>query len=459
MTTISKNCVISAPRMRDKGDAIPTDWRFVSVEDIAATRANAIVGGPFGSDLVSKDYVSVGVPVIRGQNMAHHYVSGDFAFVSPDKAKQLQANTARAGDLIFTQRGTLGQVSLVPGAPFDEYVVSQSQMKLELDARKASAEYVYQYFVSAPGQKQIIDSAIQTGVPHTNLGILKKYEIPFPPTLMEQEAIGEALSDADALIESLSRVLAKKRQVKQGAMQELLSGKKRLPGFDAPWGRVTIGSFTSCTAGGTPSTNIDAYWGGNIPWMSSGELHLKHVYGVDGRITDEGLRNSSTKWIPAGCVLIGLAGQGKTRGTVAMNHIPLCTNQSIAAILPVDSYDARFLYFNLDSRYEELRELSAGDGGRGGLNLNLIRGLEVPIPCLDEQRAIAQLLADMESDIVVVDSRLAKARAVKQGMMQELLTGRIRLVQPAPNAKLSRARFADDNIASTVAERRTLLNG
>ena len=217
------------------------------------------------------------------------------------------------------------------------------------------------------------------------------------PRIEEQQAIAEALSDADALIESLSLLLAKKRQIKQGLMQELLTGKKRLPGFVDSWGSATIGSFTECTAGGTPSTNIEAYWGGDIPWMSSGELHLKHVKDVEGRITDEGLRNSSTKWVPAGCVLIGLAGQGKTRGTVAMNHVPLCTNQSIAAIFPVDSYDSLFLYFNLESRYEELRELSAGDGGRGGLNLSLIRNLSVPMPCLIEQREIARVLADIDS--------------------------------------------------------------
>jgi restriction endonuclease S subunit len=275
--------------------------------------------------------------------------------------------------------------------------------------------------------------AIGNTIKTIGLPYFRQLEILKPP-VGEQQAIAEALSDTDALIESLSLLLAKKRQIKQGAMQELLTGKKRLPGFVDSWGSETIGSFTDCTTGGTPSTNIETYWGGDIPWMSSGELHLKHVKDVEGRITDEGLRNSSTKWIPAGCVLIGLAGQGKTRGTVAMNHVPLCTNQSIAAIFPVDSYDSLFLYFSLESRYEELRELSAGDGGRGGLNLSLIRNLAVPMPCLIEQREIARVLADIDSDVTSVEEKLAKARDIKQGMMQALLTGRIRLVQPASSA-------------------------
>jgi type I restriction enzyme, S subunit len=93
---------------------MPEEWKSTSVSGIAASSRNAIVGGPFGSDLVSNDYVDDGVPVIRGQNMGGRWVSGTFAFVSPAKAASLVANLVRPGDIIFTQRGTLGQVSLVP---------------------------------------------------------------------------------------------------------------------------------------------------------------------------------------------------------------------------------------------------------------------------------------------------------------------------------------------------------
>jgi type I restriction enzyme S subunit len=263
-----------------------------------------------------------------------------------------------------------------------------------------------------------------------NQRTLAELGLHLPVGVDEQSSIARALTDADALIESLEQLLTKKRQIKQGAMQELLTGQRRLPGFVEVWAESYIGDFTDCTAGGTPSTREERYWGGTVPWMSSGDLHLKRVSHVDGRITEEGLENSSTKWIPAGCVLIGLAGQGKTRGTVAMNLIPLCTNQSIAAIFPTAVYDMDFLYHNLDWRYEELRELSAGDGGRGGLNLTLIRSIIVPRPSMEEQQAIAQALSDMDTDITVLESRLTKARALKQAMAQALLTGRIRLVEP-----------------------------
>ena len=116
------------------------------------------------------------------------------------------------------------------------------------------------------------------------------------------------------------------------------------------WEVKRIGDFTDCTAGGTPSTMVPNYWGGDIRWMSSGELHLKEVDEVEGRITEEGLRNSSTKIVPENCILIGLAGQGKTRGTVAINKTPLCTNQSIAAIFPNKSFVPKYLFISVRLR-------------------------------------------------------------------------------------------------------------
>lgn len=163
--------------------------------------------------------------------------------------------------------------------------------------------------------------------------------------------------------------------------------------------------------------------------MSSGELHLKRVFDVAERITDSGLANSSTKYVPVDSVLIGLAGQGRTRGTVAIAKISLCTNQSIASIFPSEHHSTDYLYYNLDNRYEELRGLSTGDGGRGGLNLTIIRNLALPFPNIEEQTTIATILSDMDEEIQALQQRLAKTRQIKQGMMQELLTGKTRLVQ------------------------------
>jgi type I restriction enzyme S subunit len=188
------------------------------------------------------------------------------------------------------------------------------------------------------------------------------------------------------------------------------------------WNVRKIVEFTNTTAGGTPSTLIDDYWNGNIRWMSSGELHLKKVFDVQGRITEKGLTNSATKLIPPYCVLIGLAGQGKTRGTVAINMVELCTNQSIAAILPCEEVMSEFLYYNLDSRYFEIRNQSTGTGGRGGLNLTIINNLEVALPpTKTEQTIITTALSDVDALISSLEKLIAKKRNIKQGAMQELL--------------------------------------
>ena len=156
--------------------------------------------------------------------------------------------------------------------------------------------------------------------------------------------------------------------------------------------------------------------------MNSGELNLKRVHEVQGRITELGLNNSSTKIIPPKCILIGLAGQGKTRGTVAMNMVELCTNQSIAAIFPNELlFDSEFLYHNLDGRYDELRRLSAGDGGRGGLNLQIIKNLKIHLPkSKREQKKIADCLSSLDDLICSEESKLEYLKAHKKGLLQQL---------------------------------------
>lgn len=203
--------------------------------------------------------------------------------------------------------------------------------------------------------------------------------------------------------------------------------KLRFKEFSDEWEEKKLGEITKITAGGTPSTTKTEYWNGNIKWMNSGELNLKYVHEVQGRITEEGLKNSSTKLIPKNCVLIGLAGQGKTRGTVAINFIELCTNQSIASILPnYQSFIPLFLYFNLDNRYEELRGLSTGSGGRGGLNLGILNSLTSNFPSLQEQEKIANFLSNIDKKISLIEEKLELFREYKKGVMQKIFSQELR---------------------------------
>lgn len=411
---------------------IPDDWEVVCISDIVERKPNAIVGGPFGSDLVSTDYVPSGVPVIRGANMLASIVSGDFAFISDSKGKSLSANMAYPGDIVFTQRGTLGQVAIVPESPFEKYLISQSQMKLSADGDIIHKPYLLHYFSSSAGQKQILDSSIQTGVPHTNLSILRNYVLPLP-SLPEQVVIAEALSDADALIEGLERLIAKKRLIKQGAMQDLLTAKRRLPGFSGEWVAKPMGDIGPFVGGGTPSMAREDFWKeGTIPWVSSSDVRIGELCNADRMITLAAVKGSSTRVVePNSILFVTRSGILRRFQPVMINTVPVAINQDIKALLPrVSEYSPRYIFHAAVAAGERiLRDCMKTGTTVESIDLNALRRFEIGCPKdLDEQRSIAAVLNDMDAEIQALETRLDKARQVKEGMMQNLLTGRIRLV-------------------------------
>ncbi|MCK8115256.1 restriction endonuclease subunit S [Anaerosoma tenue] len=154
-----------------------------------------------------------------------------------------------------------------------------------------------------------------------------------------------------------------------------------------------IGDVAECYSGATPASGVSVYWeGGTIPWMGSGEVNKGTVSDTEKFITEAGYAACSTKMVPPGAVVIALAGQGKTRGKVARIRIALCTNQSLAAIIPYGSVNSDYLYYFLQTQYQQLRSVSSGDGTRGGLNLRMIRDYKVPVPPLEIQQEIARTL-------------------------------------------------------------------
>ena len=334
----------------------------------------------------------------------------------------------RKGDLVFARTGASVGKSYLYTTDDGPLVFAGFLIRVSPNPEHLNPTFLSYCVQSKRYWDWVATMSIRSGQPGINGREYGAFRLPLPGPC-EQRAIAKALSDVDGLLRTVEALINKKRAIKQAAMQQLLTGNTRLPGFSGEWEMKRIDDFTDCTAGGTPSTLISEYWGGTIRWMNSGELNNKTVHDVEGRITERGLRESSTKTVPPRCVLIGLAGQGKTRGTVAINMVELCTNQSIAAIYPNKSFVPEYLYYNLDARYEELRGMSTGDGGRGGLNLQIIMSIAVPFPHVDEQHAIATVLSDMDAEIAALEANLSKAHQIKQGMMQQLLTGRVRLVE------------------------------
>lgn len=210
----------------------------------------------------------------------------------------------------------------------------------------------------------------------------------------------------------------------------------RFEGFLDDWEQRKLGNYAEILTGGTPKTSIPEYWEPkNIPWMSSGEVNKRRLDGTDNMISEEGLNNSSARWIKENSILIALAGQGKTRGTVAINNIPLTTNQSIAAIVPVESLHYEFIFQNLIMRYDELRMISSGDGTRGGLNKQIISDIVVPLPSKDEQQKIGAFFKSIDDTIALHQRKLDKLKLLKQGYLQQLF--------PENGKNAPRIRFAN----------------
>ena len=185
---------------------VPT--RILQISQIAVDQPYAVVGGPFGSKLGRKDYATEGVPVLRGSNLPSEKRIDltDLVFVSAEKVeKDLISNLAHPGDIIVTQRGTLGQVGLIPtDSIFDMFVVSQSQMKLTVDAAKVDARFLYYYLKSPATTRRIIDRASSSGVPHINLEIFRNFDVELPD-LQTQRSVANILTFFDDLIDDIQR--------------------------------------------------------------------------------------------------------------------------------------------------------------------------------------------------------------------------------------------------------------
>ena len=256
--------------------------------------------------------------------------------------------------------------------------------------------------------KDQIDLMITGGAqPNFGPAHLVKVLIPLPPTLAEQNAIAEALSDTDSLIESMEQLLTKKRQIKKGAMQELLTGKTRLPGFHAEWETKRLGEVAPIRKGEliTGTTLVP----GSIPVVAGG----KQPAYFHGRANRFGKT-------------VTVSASGANAGYVAYWDKPIFASDC-STISDGPSYSIEFLFYTLVLRQETIYRAQIG-GAQPHIHGKDLAPLALVAPSLREQAAIATVLSDMDTEIAALEAKLSKARQLKQGMMRELLTGRIRLV-------------------------------
>lgn len=339
-----------------------------------------------------------------------------------------QYHVVETGDIVYTKSplkaNPFGIIKLNKGKAG---IVSTLYAVYKVNQKTAYGPFIDYYFSLDANTNRYLRPLVKKGAKN-DMKINNAYVLHdrvFAPSILEQTRIASFFTVLDNKITQLKQKKTLLEQYKKGVMQKLFSQELRFKDengkYFPKWEKTKIGKIADVYAGATPSTLKNEYWGGEIRWMNSGELNLKRVYEVENRISKLGLRNSSTKLLPENCVLIGLAGQGKTRGTVAMNLVELCTNQSIAAILPnPNKYNSEFLYHNLDRRYFELRNLSKGDGGRGGLNLQIIKSVEIDLPSLIEQKRIADLIATIDDKINRTENQIQQTQDYKKGLLQNM---------------------------------------
>jgi len=329
----------------------------------------------------------------------------------------------RKGDLLVCEGGEVGRAAIWD-AQIEECYYQKALHRLR-PLRAFNAQLMVALLRHWSDKGLLANYVTQTSIAHLPREKLLEVPMPLPP-LPEQRAIAEALSDADALIESLEQLIAKKRLIKQGAMQELLTGKRRLPGFSGEWVVKRFGDVVDkFVNGGTPSTQHPEYWTGQIPWITGADISNQRVSEIRRYITEDAVRNSSTNVVEKGnLLLVSRTGVGK----LAIAPFAVAISQDFTGVyVRQDRMIPEFLFRYFDYNSEVLRCQNQGTSIQG-ITRETLASIPIPVPQLAEQTAIAAILSDMDAEIAALEAKLVKARQVKQGMMQELLTGRIRLV-------------------------------
>lgn len=404
---------------------IPEDWDVVSVGDISDVKT-----GPFGSALHEKDYVVDGTPIITVEHLGELGITyQNLPMVSDVDKHRLSAYSLKEGDIVFSRVGSIDRNAIV-GMPEQGWLFSGRLLRVRLKGKENSPKYLSYHFHSEPFKRRVVNVAVGQTMASLNTEILKGKLAVVPKAYDEQKLIAKALSDVDELIVSLEKLIAKKRDIKTATMQQLLTGKKRLPGFgegkgykqtelgEIPedWDVLSLGQLLRIRHGKSQKDVFDP--NGEYPILATG--------GVIGWAAIPLYSKPS--------VLIGRKG---TIDTPYFMDTPFWTVDTLFYSEVSDNADAKFLYYKfLFIDWYQYNEAS----GVPSLNAATIEKITQVVPTnKDEQLAISSFITDFDIEIASLVKRLSKTKAIKQGMMQELLTGRTRLVDVAETKKTKAA--------------------
>ncbi len=408
---------------------IPEDWEVSELKDTARVVDSLHQTPSFTND----GYSMVRVADIKTGNLNLNSTLKVCETVFLEFTKNYKPER---GDIVLSRVGSYGVSSFVETN--EPFCMGQNTVVLQA---KLPARYLYFSLNSRSTRLQIEDGSYGSGYKSLSLKNIKELLIPLPPTKAEQEAIAEALSDVDALIESLEQLITKKRQIKQGAMQALLTGKKRLPGFSGEWKVRTLGEIFSFGGGLTASRDQLSFEG--HCYLHYGDIHTSKRTFIDVGPEYQNIpkldiplkKVSPVSLLEDGDVVFVDASEddeGASKHVVVINPdgIPFISGlHTIVAKCKANTVDHKYrrFCFQTTATKAQFRFFAVGTKVSGISKANIAK-INLPVPPLPEQEAVATILSDMDEDIAAIGQKLTKARQIKQGMMQELLTGRVRLI-------------------------------
>ena len=393
---------------------IPEDWEVKEIRDICKIFGRIGFRGYTVDDIVRE---GDGAITISPSNILENKI--DFnkcTYISWFKYEESPEIKIFNGDILLVKTGsTFGKTAIVKNLPIKATINPQLVVLKNISIDRHLLSYIMSFTLI---QNQIKAKIVGGAIPTLSQEVVNKFKIPLPPSLSEQTAIATALSDTDALISSLEQLIAKKRAIKQGAMQELLRPKDG-------WEVKKLGEVAEIVGGGTPSTSIPEYWNGNIDWFTPTEIGLmKYTFESKRKISESGFQNCSAKMLPIGTILLtSRAGIGD----VSILKCVGCTNQGFQSLIPKDGFNNEYLYYLVTTLKNELLKNASGSTFLE-ISPNKIKEIEIKISSFEDQTRIATILSDMDTEIETLEIKLNKYKQIKQGMMQQLLTGKIRLV-------------------------------
>lgn len=404
---------------------IPEEWEAVRLDDCMNLLTDFEANGSF-------ERVAQRVRVYDTENFAWYVRATDLEndtslsgvrYVDQASYRFLKKTSLLGNEVLITKRGEIGKVYLFQKR--SEYATLAPNLYLLKLNNKVLPAFVFAYFKYGNGNRMLrnINASTTLGALYKN--DVKAVMLPRPP-LPEQRAIAEALSDVDVLLGALHRLITKKRDLKQAAMQQLLTGQTRLPGFHGEWEVKRVLKLGEVVTGGTPRTDVQAFWGDGgdgYPWITPTDISTdRDMFTSERTLTQKGL--NAIRALPANTVLVTcIASIGKN----AILKTAGGCNQQINAVTPNKKNSTEFLYYVFEASKQYLLA-NAGTTATSIISKAAFEQLIFKVPPFPEQTAIAEVLTDMDAELAALEQRREKTRALKQAMMQKLLTGRTRLI-------------------------------